>query len=151
MNCSVGKRLQNLPDPNSCQNKNVINLKGICADDDTGYTPDPNMVYKAVQTLESYDSKLTCAQLKVLTFEFQENVAEMDKSIQRLTGQAQTHSQMPQAANVIAPAATAATAGLQMMSSSDGNKAGSIQQIRDSQQKRHDFLMQIYFQKRCDD
>jgi hypothetical protein len=65
---------------------------------------------------------------------------------------------MAQAASVIAPTATAASAGLQMMSSSESQQAGnvqqstaSIQQIRDSQQKRHDFLMQIYFQKHCDD
>jgi protein-disulfide isomerase-like protein with CxxC motif len=125
----------------------------MSADDcvDSGYLPDPNTRYGTAQTLQPGDNTLTCAQLRVLTSAFQENVAAMDKSIQQLTGQAQTHSQMAQAAGVVAPAATAAAAGMQMMSSSDSQKAVNLQQIRDSHQKRHDFLMQIYFQKHCDD
>lgn len=148
MNCSTRRRMMSLPNPNKCPTDYVV----LDSCDDAGYIPDPNLVYRTVEILQSNDSKYSCAQLKVSTSVLHENVAQMDKYIQHLTGQAQNHSQMAQAANVLGGAgAPAAIAGMQMMSSSDSQKAGNLQQVRDSQQKRHDYLMQIYFQKQCND
>ncbi|HEY1806836.1 MAG TPA: hypothetical protein VGG45_20365 [Terracidiphilus sp.] len=53
------------------------------------YSPPPNVTYRAVQTLEPNDSKYSCAELKVVAWELVDNVKQMDKSIQRLSGRAQ--------------------------------------------------------------
>jgi len=96
------------------------------------------------------DNKYSCAQLKVGTSVLQENVGFMDKSIGIHSEQAQSHATTASVAPVIG-ASPAITAGLQMMSASDSKKAGELQQIRDSQQLRHDHLMELYQQKNCDD
>ncbi|HEY1806837.1 MAG TPA: hypothetical protein VGG45_20370 [Terracidiphilus sp.] len=139
------------PNPNHCQEFEQQDFLMPTGWSDSQYSPPSDTNYHSVQTMYPNDNKLSCAQLKVVAWTLAENVAQMTKSIAHATGRAQTHSQMAQVASVIAPSATAASAGMQMMSSSESQQAGSIQQIRDSQQKHHDFLMQIYFQKRCDD
>jgi hypothetical protein len=146
MNCSVHKRLWSFPDPNKCNIDDGHNLL-VC--DDNGYTPDPKATFHSVQAMNTDDSKLSCGQLKVLVWAMQENVGILNAQIQNVGGQAQAHSQMAQAASVLAPGATAASGGLQMMSSSDSQKASDMQQVRDTLQKRHDYLTQIYFQKHC--
>jgi hypothetical protein len=133
---------------------------------DNQYATPPNVTYRALQTLGPNDSKYSCAELKVRAWELADNVTQMDKSIGRLNGKAlalnnkaQTSSQFGQLASVIggsgAPTSIAA-AELQSSVASQAasnvqQDAASIQPIRDSQQKRHDYLMQIYFQRRCDD
>jgi triacylglycerol esterase/lipase EstA (alpha/beta hydrolase family) len=75
---------------------------------------------------------------------------------QQLTSQAHTHSQSAQMENAaasvaprLAPGLAVASASEQGQSSTDTQSAASYQQVRDNYQKRHDYLMQIYFTKKC--
>jgi hypothetical protein len=154
MNCSVHKRLWSFPDPNKC---NIDDGHNLLDCDDNAYTPDPRATFHPVQAMNADDSKLSCGQLKVLVWSMQENVGHLDTQIQNLNGQAQSHSQNAQTENAMASAAPRLAPGLTMMgsselnqSSSDSRSANEMQQVRDSLLRRHDFLTQIYFQKRCD-
>jgi hypothetical protein len=110
----------------------------------------------ALQVLQAGDSSMTCADLKIETDYLNVGIGTLNGKIQAATGNAQTHSQNAQTANAVASTAPRLAPGLIVMGSSEGNqsatdsqKAARYQQIRDNFQKRHDYLMQMYFQKHC--
>jgi hypothetical protein len=88
-NYSLQKRLLSLPDPNKCMNAADHIFLYDYDDKDLVYAWPPNAVFKTVETLRPNDNQFACGQLQVLTWQLADNVAQMDKSIQQLTGQAQ--------------------------------------------------------------
>jgi hypothetical protein len=137
------------------QKKKILHCEGVDGTDyhigdcEDNFVPHTTPIpADALQVLQAGDSTMTCADLKVATGYLNVEVATLNGKIQAATGSEQTHDQMAALASA-ANAGSAATSGMQMLSSQDREKVARYQQYRDNFQKRHDYLMQIYFQKHC--